>query len=143
MPPRARKSAPVIEGVIVDKVDEAPADKEWGSAELNGRRIEFNQPNPAQLIVLRRLNRQLDTATGTGEKFLLVAKMLDAVSALMVSDVDREWADMEVLEGRADLDKVTPLMIAAIGGNEVRDSWEARQGQEEVKPPRRVRRARS
>ena len=142
MPPRARKTPAatntVIEGQVVDKavIDEVV----WGSAPLNGRAITFNQPNPAQLIVLRRLSRKLDTAKGEGEKFFLVAQILDAVSALMVSDDDRDWVDLEVLEGRADLDAVTPLMIAAVTGTEGLAQWEAR---EEQPKPRRVRRARS
>lgn len=115
---------------------------EWGSAELNGRRIVFDQPNPAQLMVLRRMHRQLDMAKNPGQKFLLVAKILDAVSALIVSDADREWCDLEVLEGRADLDAVTPLIIAAIGGNELLREWERRE-EEPAPKPRRVRRARS
>lgn len=141
MPPRARKSSTAIEGVIVDQavLDEAPV-KEWGAATLNGRSIAFNAPNPAQLIVLRRLSRKLDMAKTEGEKFFLVAQILDAVSALMMSDDDRNWADLEVLEGRADLDRVIPLMIAAITGSEGLANWEAR---EEQPKPRRVRRARS
>lgn len=145
MPPRARATKNAGTSVSKAIIDEtgAPVEdaaQEWGSAVLNGRAIAFNQPNPAQLIVLRRLSRQLDMARNGGEKFLLVAKMLDAVSALMVSDADREWADLEVLEGRADLDRVIPLMIAAIGGNETLAAYEAR---EEQPKPRRVRRARS
>lgn len=145
MPPRARATGNAgtsVSKAIIDEtgapVEDAP--QEWGSAVLNGRRIVFNQPNPAQLIVLRRLNRQLDTAKNGSQKFLLVAKMLDATSALMVSDADREWADLEVLEGRANLDTVTPLLIVAIGGNETLAAYEAR---EEQPKPRRVRRARS
>lgn len=145
MPPRARATKNAGTSVSKAIIDEtgAPVEdaaQEWGSAVLNGRAIAFNQPNPAQLIVLRRLSRQLDMAKNNGEKFFLVAKMLDAVSALMVSDADREWADLEVLEGRADLDRVIPLMVAAIGGNETLAAYEAR---EEQPKPRRVRRARS
>lgn len=140
MPTAAKKAVPakknVIEGQVVDEViiDEAV---EWGSAVLSGRRIVFNQPNPAQLIVLRRLNRQLQGTKSEGRKFLLIAQFLDAVSALMVSDDDREFADLEVLEGRVDLDGMSPLIIAAIAGDEI-----AAEMEEKKAAPRRVRRAR-
>lgn len=140
MPTAAKKAVPakknVIEGQVVDEVivDEPV---EWGSAVLSGRRITFNQPNPAQLIVLRRLNRQLQGTKSEGRKFLLIAQFLDAVSALMVSDDDREFADLEVLEGRVDLDGMSPLIIAAIAGDEI-----AAEMEEKKAAPRRVRRAR-
>lgn len=144
MPAAAKKAVPAkataIEGVVVDARNE-PTDEVWGEAELNGRTIRFNQPNPAQLIVLRRLNRQLQGAKTDGQKFFLVAQFLDAVSALMVNEEDRVWADMEVLEGRADLDALNPLILAAIGGNEVKAQWEADQAAKKT-APRRVRRAR-
>lgn len=143
MPAAAKKAVPAkstaIEGQVVDKgvIDEST---EWGSTDLNGRTIVFNQPNPAQLIVLRRLNRQLQAAKTEGQKFFLIAQFLDAVSALMVSDEDRVWADTEVLEGRVELDALNPLIIAAIGGNEVLAQWKTDKAAKKT-APRRVRRA--
>lgn len=144
MPPRARKAVTqpttAIEGEVVEKTD-TPIE-EWSAAELGGRRIAFRRPSPAQLIVLRRLNRQLDTTKDFGQKFMITAKFMDAVSALMISDADREWADMEVLEGRVDLPEITPLIVAAIGGPEAHAAWKAQEA-DPTPPPRRVRRARS
>lgn len=138
MPPAAKKATAAIQGEIVE---DTPSE-EWGAAELNGRRIVFNQPNPAQLIVLRRLNRQMGSAKTEGQKFFLIAQFLDAVSALMVDQADRDWADTEVLEGRADLPELTPLIVAAVGGNETVEKW-AQDKLEKQAAPRRVRRARS
>lgn len=145
MSPAAKKTAPAktpaIEGHVVDQVviDEVAV---WAKAPLNGRLIEFHPPNPAQLMVLRRLSRQLGSEKGQGRQFLLVAQILDAVSALMMSQEDRDWADLEVLEGRADLPELTPLIMAAIGGSDVLEKWQADQGAKKA-ATRRVRRARS
>lgn len=143
MPPRARAAAIKTTVKVVDQEGnpiDAP-DDEWGSVEFNGRRIVFDEPDPAQMIVLRRLNRQLSGSASLQEKFVLVAKILDAVTALMVSEDDREFCDMEVLERRADLDAVMPLMMTALLGNRGVEKWKARQ-EEPPKPAKAVRRAR-
>lgn len=145
MSPAAKKTAsaktPAIEGQVVDQViiDEPVA---WGEAPLNGRVIRFKMPNPTQLMVMRRLSRQLNAATDDRARFFLVAQFLDAVSALMINDDDRMFADTEVLEGRADLPELTPLIVAAIGGAEVFEQWQ-NQTPGKKPPARRVRRARN
>jgi hypothetical protein len=144
MSPAAKKTAaaktPVIEGQTVEIIDEVAV---WGQAPLNGRIITFNQPNPTQYMVMRRLARQLNAAKTDRDRFFLVAQFLDAVSALMIREEDRRYADTEVLEGRADLPELTPLLIAAIGGSETFDQWQTEGPEAKKAAPRRVRRARS
>lgn len=143
MSPAAKKTTPpgalTVEGQVAEVIDEAAV---WGEAPLNGRIITFKMPNPTQLMVMRRLSRQLNAATEDRARFFLVAQFLDAVSALMINEDDRMYADTEVLEGRADLPELTPLIVAAIGGAEIFEQWQ-NQTPAKKAPARRVRRARS
>lgn len=141
MPPRAKSAGLTVDKAIVDEItsDETPEQEpEWGSTELNGRRIVFKRPAPEQHMVLRRLARRLDTAKTGGEQFKVLASVLDAVSALMISEEDRDFADTEVLEGRANLEALTPLIMVAVAGNGILEKAEA----DAKKPRKAVRRAR-
>lgn len=141
MTTRATKAAPKKAVPIVDDSvsEETPEQEpEWGSAELNGRRIVFKRPAPEQHMVLRRLSRRLGEAKTPGEQLKVLATVLDAVSALMTSDEDRDFADLEVLEGRATMEDLTPLIMVAVAGNGILE----KAADDAKKPRKAVRRAR-
>jgi hypothetical protein len=105
--------------------------KPWAVYTLCGRDIEFAEPSLEQMMVLRRLARQLDDdAVPNNRKLVLMAKVLDAVSALMVREEDVDYSDQLVLERKVSLDELGPMIRTALSGSKAAQS----------KPQRRVRR---
>lgn len=119
--------------VTIGGADEKP----WGVFTMRGRDIVFMRPNPEQLMVLRRLSRHLDEADSTASRKLIVmAKILDAASALMTSDDDRDYVDQLVLERKVDIEELGPMIQMALVGEAGLKTLEAPK----TGPARRVRR---
>ncbi len=114
MPPRARKTVPPP--AAVESASDV-AEQPWATHTLRGREITFVQPTPEQLMVLRRLSRQLDTPVAS-RRLITLAKMLDATSACMGSDAEREYVDQLVLDRIIDLGDLTPMITVALLGTE-------------------------
>ena len=132
MTSRATKSDPEPE-VTAEK----PAEKPWGVVTMKGREVVFQRPNPEQLMVLRRLARQLDEGDDTpSRKLILMAKILDAASALMTTDEERDYVDQLVLERKVDIEELGPMIQVALVGDEGLKSLTAPK----TGPVRRVRR---
>ena len=132
MTSRATKSDPEPE-VTAEK----PAEKPWGVVTMKGREVVFQRPNPEQLMVLRRLARQLDEGDATpSRKLILMAKILDAASALMTTDEERDYVDQLVLERKVDIEELGPMIQVALVGDEGLKSLTAPK----TGPVRRVRR---
>lgn len=139
MTSRATKtdSAPeVLTGEVLDAKPAAP-EKPWGVFTMKGRPVVFQRPNPEQLMVLRRLARHLDEGDATpSRKLILMAKILDAASALMTTDDERDYVDQLVLERKVDIDELGPMIQVALVGDEGLKSLQAPKNG----PARRVRR---
>lgn len=105
-----------IEGVVESSGDTKP--KEWWAVfPLKGRDVHFLPPSPEQLMVLRRLARQLNVdGQPAGRVMTTMAKILDAVSACMSSDEERDYADQLVLDREIDMDTLAQMIKAALGG---------------------------
>lgn len=100
-----------------ETVTEPSGDKAWVVYNLSGRDVEFQRPSPEQMMVLRRLARQLDDPQVTiSRQFILMAKILDAISACMVKEDDVEYADQLVLERKIGMEELTPMIVAVLRG---------------------------
>lgn len=134
MTSRATKTASVT-NETTPVADEA--ESVWGSFPLHGRDVVFNRPTPEQLMVLRRLARQLDEAGALpSRKLITMAKILDAASACMVDDATRDYVDQLVLDRKIDVDELAPLIqLALVGDAGMKELAAPKNG-----PVRRVRR---
>ena len=93
------------------------ATSKWAVYNLAGRDIEFTMPSPEQLMVLRRVARQLgDPNTTLSGQIQGMAKVLDAVSACMVNPADVDYADGLVLDRKLDLEALVPMIQAVLRG---------------------------
>lgn len=89
----------------------------WATYAIGGRDIHFNMATPEQLMVLRRLARQLgDPGNEVGRQITTMAKILDAISACMSSDEERDFVDQLVLDRVVGIDELAPLIRAALAG---------------------------
>jgi len=107
----------------------------WATHEIAGRTITFVAPTPEQLMVLRRLSRQLDDETNVKGQLITLAKVLDAVSACIATDDDRDFVDQLVLDRKAGVDELAPLIVKALRGPNADKATAPKNG-----PARRVRR---
>lgn len=104
-------------------VPETSEDTKWVVYNLAGRDVEFLRPSPEQLMVLRKLARQLDDPKMTaGRQIVTMGKVLDAVSACMVNEDDGDYADGLVLDRKIDLADLTPMIVAVLTGGKGLDS---------------------
>ena len=93
------------------------ATEKWAVYNLAGREIEFTMPSPEQLMVLRRVARQLADPHATLSGHIQgMAKVLDAVSACMVNPADSDYADGLVLDRKIDLEGLVPMITAVLRG---------------------------
>lgn len=91
--------------------------KPWAVHSLAGREIEFSMPSPEQLMVLRRVARQLTVPDATlSSQIIGMAKVLDAVSACMVNPADSDYADGLVLDRKVGLEELVPMIQAVLRG---------------------------
>lgn len=98
--------------------DTAEAEAKWCVYNLQGRDIEFVQPSPEQLMVLRRVARQLNAPDATiSGQINAMAKVLDAISACMINPADSDYADNLVLDRKVDLDGLSQMIKAVLHGN--------------------------
>lgn len=120
----------------VPDTSEAPEKpKPWAVHTLAGRDIEFSMPSPEQLMVLRRVARQLSAPDATlSSQIVNMAKVLDAISACMVNPADSEYADGLVLDRTVGLEELVPMIQAVLRGPGVDKEPAPKTG------PRRVRR---
>lgn len=116
-------------------VNETSEDTKWVVYTLAGRDIEFIRPTPEQLMVLKKLVRQLDDpAMTSGRQIITIGKVLDAVSACMVNQDDGDYADSLILDRKIDLADLTPMVVAVLTGGKKPDTAP------KTGPARRVRR---
>lgn len=109
--------------------------EKWAVYTLAGRDIEFVMPSPEQLMVLRRVARQLNAPTATiSDHIQNMAKVLDAVSACMVNPADVDYADGLVLDRKLDLEALVPMIQAVLRGPNRDEKPAPKNG------PKRVRR---
>ena len=93
------------------------ADAKWCVYNLQGRDIEFVQPTPEQLMVLRRVARQLNAPDATvSAQINNMAKVLDAISACMINPDDSDYADGLVLDRKVDLSQLSDMIRAVLHG---------------------------
>ena len=119
MTSRATKAAPVKEEATeaVSESSEATP-KPYAVYPVRGREIEFKRPTTEQLMVMRRLARLLDDDTlAPSRQLVVLAKILDAVSACMVSDDDVDYIDQLVLERKAGVEELAPMITVALTGS--------------------------
>lgn len=91
--------------------------EKWAVYNLAGRDIEFAMPSPEQLMVLRRVARQLgDPNITLSGQIQGMAKVLDAVSACMVNPADVDYADGLVLDRKVDIEDLVPMIQAVLRG---------------------------
>ncbi len=89
----------------------------WAVYSLAGREIEFAMPSPEQLMVLRRVARQLGDPNATlSGQIQGMAKVLDAISACMINPADVDYADGLVLDRKLDLEALVPMIQAVLRG---------------------------
>lgn len=99
-------------------VSETSDDTNWVVYNLAGRDIPFLRPSPEQLMVLRKLARQLgDPAQSNSKQIIGMGKVLDAISACMVNEDDVDYADNLVLERKVEMEALTPMIVAVLTGN--------------------------
>lgn len=118
-----------------EQASEEAEDKPWATYVFDGREITFRRPSAEQLMVMRRITRDLSGAQGDMRTVRGMEKILNAVSALMMTDDDRDHADSAVLELRVGIDELIGMTVAAIVGPYTKKA-------EEAKPQKRVRRGR-
>lgn len=103
---------------VVEPSEDTPkASEEWAKHTFVGREITLLRPTPEQLMVLRRLARQLDDPNATSSQTLTrMAKILDAISACIATEDDRDYVDERVLSREAGIDELAPLIQATLAG---------------------------
>jgi hypothetical protein len=110
-----------------------PGPKKWAVYNLAGRDIEFAMPSPEQLMVLRRVARQISSPDATiSGQITGMGKVLDAISACMVNPADSEYADGLVLDRKIELEGLVPMITAVLRGPNAQQAEPAK--------PKRVRR---
>lgn len=93
------------------------ATEKWAVYTLVDRDIEFMMPSPEQLMVLRRVARQLSDPNATlSGQIQGMAKVLDAISACMVNPADSDYADGLVLDRKIQLEDLVPMIQAVLRG---------------------------
>lgn len=118
---------------VVTETSETPA---WVVYNLAGRDVEFVRPSPEQLMVLRKLARQLGDPNQTaGRQIVTMGKVLDAISACMVREEDGDYADSLVLDRKIDLADLTPMIVTVLTGEDAGKTPAPKTG-----PAKRVRR---
>lgn len=101
----------------VPEPSEATERDKWAVYNLAGRDIEFAMPSPEQLMVLRRVARQLsDPGVTISGQIQGMAKVLDAISACMINPADVDYADGLVLDRKLDLEALVPMIQAVLRG---------------------------
>lgn len=89
----------------------------WATHVIGGREIHFNQPTIEQLMVLRRVARQLGDETNTYSRTLtLLGKALDAVSACISTQEESDFVDQLVLDRKIDIGELGPMVQACLAG---------------------------
>lgn len=102
---------------VPDPSEDTEKNSKWAVYNLAGRDIEFAMPSPEQLMVLRRVARQLNDPNVTlSGQIQGMAKVLDAVSACMVNPADSDYADGLVLDRKLDLEALVPMIQAVLRG---------------------------
>lgn len=110
----------------------------WASYELRGRTLTFRAPSAEQLMVMRRVAKKMgNEATTPGRRLVLMAQILDAVSALFIEQEDSDYADELVLSREVDFEELAPMIYTAISGPS-KKSEAPTNGP--TKPAKRVRR---
>lgn len=118
MTSRATKAAPVTPDTT-EAASEPTETKKHAVYTLRGRDIEFKAPTAEQLMVMRRLSRQLgEEGRKPSRTLITLAKILDAVSACMVSEDDVDYVDQLVLDRKLGVDELAPMITVAIAGDE-------------------------
>lgn len=90
--------------------------KFWATHTIGGREIHFNQPTVEQLMVLRRLAKQLDESETNIRRLTAMAKILDAVSACMSSEAEIDFVDDLVLSRKVGMEELAPLVGVCLSG---------------------------
>lgn len=104
-------------GDTVTVPDASEATDKWAVYDLAGREIEFSMPSPEQLMVLRRVARQLNAPDVTlSGQIQGMAKVLDAISACMINPADQDYADGLVLDRKLNLEALVPMIQAVLRG---------------------------
>lgn len=102
-----------------------------------GRTVQFRQFNDTQLVLIHRMRQMLSGALGAlpenpapdaevsdvhrraMESGLdVMAKFLDMIGFMVVSDEDREWLTMQMLAGNLDLDEISRFVPDLVGRDE-------------------------
>jgi hypothetical protein len=102
-----------------------------------GRTVQFRQFNDTQLVLIHRMRQMLSGAMGAlpdnptpdmevsdvhrraMESGLdVVAKFLDMIGFMVVSDEDREWLTMQMLAGNLDLEEIGRFVPDLVGKDE-------------------------
>lgn len=120
MPPVARKTASAKKAAPTPSGNGAAPDAEqpWGSVTLDGVEVVFSSPTPEQLLVIRRLSRQIDRDGLTPAQMMnVLGKVLDGISAMIEDEAQRDHVDTMMLERRLDSEALTNLVRTAIAGN--------------------------
>ncbi len=102
-----------------------------------GRTVQFRQFNDTQLVLIHRMRQMLSGALGalpdnpTADAEVsdvhrramesgldVMAKFLDMIGFMVVSDEDREWLTMQMLAGNLDLDEISRFVPDLVGKDE-------------------------
>lgn len=100
-----------------------------------GRTVQFRQFNDTQLVLIHRMRQMLSGAMGqlpsdpdqqvsqlsdVQQRALesgmdVMAKFLDMLGFMVVSDEDREWLTTQMLAGNLDLDEISKFVPDLVG----------------------------
>lgn len=121
----------------VSEPSETTAEKPkfWATHTIGGREIHFNAPTPEQLMVLRRLAKQLDESETNARRLTAMAKVLDAISACMSSEEEVDFVDGLVLARKVGMDELGPMIGVCLSGPNAGKESAPKNG-----PAKRVRR---
>lgn len=99
---------------MADQSEERPT----AEVEFLGRTIHVHMPTPEQLLVWQRTVEQLSRAQTAGwnaaQAMNALGRCRKIIDTVIVQQMDKDWLDDEMLEGRLDLMGILPLMTQAI-----------------------------
>lgn len=101
----------------VVEADKKDAPQWWAVHTIGGREIRFNAPSPEQMMVMRRLGKELESSGDSVSRAIVsMGKVLDAVSACMSSDDERDFVDDLVLGRKIGMEELSKMVRVALMG---------------------------
>jgi hypothetical protein len=109
---------------------------------FRGREIFVKMPTPEQLLVWKRVLKQLQEPEVTnGEQLIkLLERTRKLIDSILVNRADVEWLDDEMLDGNLVLNDTADIMLEAVKAFQADDNRESRRAAKKTPAKKAARR---